>query len=111
MTIEESNRLIAEFMDQKPYKEMWNVAFQRIEHDPLTFKYERSWDWLMPVVEKIESFGYAVFMFPKNEVAIKQGMTISSMAICKTVSETKIKAVYLAVIEFIQWYNENNRDN
>ena len=59
------NKLIAEFMDWKLQdnpKERWHNSYRTsngILHkntntDPLLF--HSSWDWLMPVVDKIESF-------------------------------------------------------
>ena len=55
MTTEESNKLVAEFMGC-----IYNNDFY-YDNDPNMYpegiegsKYHSSWDWLMPVVEKIE---------------------------------------------------------
>lgn len=64
-----------------------------------SFKFHYSWDWLMPVVEKIESMGYEVeiegkFCFitePNNGSLISGGE-----------SESKILAVHEAVYQFIK---------
>jgi len=68
-------------------------------------KYHTSWDWLMPVVEKIESLsGTTVLIKRIGCEIIMYGKTIS-----KQTSDTKIEAVWLAVIEFIKWYNEKHK--
>ena len=63
------------------------------------------WNDLMPVVEKIESLGFK-FTIHNDSALIerthnrqfKQGQTISAL------EESKIKATYKAVVEFIKWY-------
>jgi hypothetical protein len=65
--------------------------------------YHSSWDWLMPVVEKIEAmrgthllmkpFGCEILMFGKSLI--------------NEVGNTKIEAAWLAVVEFIKWYNQS----
>lgn len=79
-----------------------------------TGEYHSSWDWLMAVVEKIESIKDGIY-----QVDIKQeGCIILERCknfnppISKTVlnlpeGTTKIEAVYLAVVEFIKLYNLN----
>lgn len=69
--------------------------------------YHSSWDSLMPVVEKIEDIGYMV--------VIKR--TSKRTGFCQIIAmdsqfrgiaqyhASKITAVWLAVVDFIQWYN------
>lgn len=61
--------------------------------------YHESWDWLMPVVEKIESLknsdDYEIDIF---------GNCCDIGGRFEAVGETKIAAVYIAVIEFIKWH-------
>jgi len=91
--------------------------------------YHSSWDWLMPVVEKIESLDLRKngYDFPKvkigNGVEIfcyatyrgtcyewKQWMSISGeLHDYVNQYDTKIKAVYKAIIEFIKWYNKTKK--
>lgn len=77
-------------------------------------KFHSSWDWLMPVIEKIEK-EYPVLLSIKNKISTFD----NTWHICKIeffseitgnfqiIKEgvTKIKSVWLAVIEFIKWYN------
>jgi len=114
------NELIAEFMDEEisavianygvpvrvlvlPRKPISETKTGR----PIEAKYDTSWDWLMPVVEKIEYLGHTVHV-AKNDVAVKERNTISSPSVCFIQGKwelTKIEAVYKAVVEFIKWYN------
>lgn len=64
-----------------------------------TVKYHTSWDWLMPVVDKIENYGAVTI--------IKNGCKIES--IDQEVTEggsSTLEATYTAVIKFIQYLNE-----
>lgn len=111
MTIEEGNKLIAGFMGHKVsygLEKAMLISTGDINYTPV--KYHKSWDWLMPVVEKIDKD------FSKNfEVIIYSASCyIHKWNEDKQVYDTfisgvgkKIDAVYGAVIEFIKWYNEN----
>jgi hypothetical protein len=117
--IEKSNKMIAEFMNvtsvtpenadgtlgrtmYSPYKIWYSVE---------ELRYHITWDWLMPVIEKISiwkfedgdycfprTFGMqseeGLFMFRFNRHSIFQ-------------SETLIEAAYKAVVDFIEFYNKN----
>lgn len=99
---------------------------------PKQMKFHSSWDWLMPVIDKIESlegsnpfkdnpkvklqgdhieiFWYATFrgkcIFWKDYMGI-DGNSYSHLA----QEESRILAVFKAIIEFINWYNEHNNLN
>lgn len=77
--------------------------------------YESSWNWLMSVVEKIESITMGTII-PVFEVVIRQnkcvieshpqwdyyGKLYSEITIRE---DSKIKSTWLAIIEFIKWYD------
>lgn len=76
-------------------------------------KYNLSWDWLIPVVEKIEGF-----IFENDEYYNFQILggccvyIISSHGnelITSDNGRSKLECVYNAVIEFILWYNQQNK--
>lgn len=107
MTTEEGNKLIAEFMGftrkDRPIPsggwKHWHIKpFGYFEDEQLL--YHSSWDWLMPVVEKIESIGnygyYEVDIF---------GNCCDIGGKIETTGITKIDAVFKAVVQLIQWYN------
>jgi len=96
----EGNKLIGDFMG-KDFK------------DPLNYMYNKSWDWLMPVVEKIEDFEIdeikAVAVdIESNECEIKDYRQFN-LSFAYYEGETKIEAVWQCVIQFIQWYNQQNQ--
>jgi hypothetical protein len=118
-TLEEKNRMIAKFMgfeDESRFigghnvmrrKTIWKFGCQQYEsynYDDL--KYHISWDWLMPVVEKIESFegthGNNYKFTIQNETSYIDCTNIISSPSVKS----KIESTYQVVVEFIEWYNE-----
>lgn len=116
----EGNKLIAEFMgfifydDENKYYHIKDGYFLC---EPSQLKYHSSWDWLMLVVEKIENvnpennvyetdfsfqftnrvteYSCCVFMLHANE----ELFTVDA--------PTRIESAWLAVVEFIKWYNKN----
>lgn len=116
--IGEENKLIVKFMGYKyhaekpdPFSSLMIRAFWRCEHvahymrtiyEHEEFKFHSSWDWLMPVLIKIESLGY------RWEIGMAED---SPMHYCKIWSIGKVKgispidATWGAIIEFIKWYN------
>ena len=114
MNTTESNKLIAEFMGFKlrpDIAEDWYIHTNRPAHAMRLrdAKYHASWDWLMPVVEKIERMECDVLVMyglpSKYQADISD---VSKKYRTKTYySPSRIEATYRAVVEFIQWYNEN----
>lgn len=75
-------------------------------------KYNESWDWLMPVVEKIESFPDTSIVFEVENLIIITVITNKTPYQTKQFSNrlenlSKIEAVYKVVIDFINWHNKN----
>ncbi len=92
-TIEQKNRMIAEFIGKEIYQ---------YHHESF---YHSSWDWLMPVVEKIENYNsgstLVIIEDERCHLDTQNNFEIDS------VGHTKIEATYNAVVQFIEWYNEN----
>ena len=93
----ENNRLIAEFMD---YPDLGT------EGDFSYLKYHEYWNWLMPVVEKIENFGYE-FIIVQSRCYVKHNTdhSVEELFHIETIG-SKLDATYKAVVEFIKKYNE-----
>lgn len=133
MSTEEGNRLIAEFMGAKEetgeiaassigkakvsLDKMYFPKNERFPDNMYTCKaqdleYNTSWDWLMPVVEKIETMGYE---FSINGERLGEGLKHNTWIGLPNGNilekdqwfSSKIESVYDAVIQFIQWYNQN----
>lgn len=76
------------------------------ELKPLKLKYHKSWNKLMPVVEKIEYFfDGEVEVNISDEICLIKCTRLSSGSIC-SVTESKLKSVYMAVVSFVTWYND-----
>ena len=118
----EGNKLIAEFMyPDNQYSTYYIEEHTFIEciygnydyHDTFTIdemKYHSSWDWLMPIVEKIEEVNVvASFQIEQPTIYIwasSENSTFEDIEI-EIFNKTKIEAVHQAVVEFIKWYNTN----
>lgn len=103
-TIEEKNRLIGVFNGDIKSIDA-NVSFNR-NCVPSKFEYHISWDWLIPVVEMIESLGYLIDIFGKAiSIHHKDGEIIVDNP--ESSADTKFQAIYNACYQFIEWYNEN----
>ena len=115
MTPEEilnGNKLIAKFMGLK-------IITDEISWFDTNYKslgnYDSSWDWLMPVIDKIETLNYAVTI-TQNICTIKACImgdrtTISHQTGNYTTPDTKLYNTYIAAIEFINWYNKQIKEN
>ncbi len=124
-TIEENNKLIAEFFglkhgwwisQEKPLtddkKQWWDIDSKTFLGSRVYYnkdlKFHSSWDWLMPVVEKIESMGFW-FNIKKNHVTVardNKGTFDSNMIHSEFGDMSKIERVYQCAVAFIK-YNEN----
>ena len=104
------NKLIAEFMGVD------YVDIDTYLESNKELQYHASWDWLMPVVEKIEDIecketstdlvGYHLY-----DIEIRQNVTtIHGTNIEETVGD-KLFNTYQAVVEFIKEYNVDNADS
>ena len=127
----ENNKIIAEFLDWEfdDLSETFETPFLKLV-DPHAFgdeqyscklqdfelEFHSDWNWLMRVVEKIENLqdenNCAIY-----NVQIEQSFTeIIDNHTYETIiynidADSKIEAVYNTVIEFIKWYNEQNKTN
>ncbi len=102
----ENNKLIAEFM---------NVKHKTVFGKGKVYNgYDKSWDWLMPVVKKIEGFkvssnddlmeGYMYNVrIEQYFVYILNGQTMDVIIEMNGIS--KIDATYKAVVQFIKQLN------
>jgi len=105
------NELIAEFIglrwESKPDYTGWYKGDTRIA-SPETLDYHRSWDWLMPVVEKIEITADTILEC--NDALLRETAKYQlaiPLANISVSSNNKLECVYKAVVEFIKWHNLN----
>ena len=120
----EGNKLIAEFMGgnirgNSTNEYVWSASMPEFycnqmnaNHHVSELKFHSSWDWLMPVVAKIEDLFFVTSiqysqkyywadiakhpqLFHPNENSTYETVSVKS-------ASSKITAVWLAVVEFIQ---------
>ena len=118
-TITESNKLIAEFMGVLKFSEFLGEEILNLDdgYSMSEARYHTSWDWLMPVVETIRNMEaeYSVKdLHDRYRVAFVYSGTASSNVAGRIISiydEDYKTATYKAVVEFIQWYNQKNKES
>lgn len=94
-TIAEFDGLFTEVVDGKKlwtFKDKEGESYSYASHE---LEYHSSWDWLMPVVEKIK-----LLTSTQNEY---YGRIINALF------TVDINNVYKAVVEFIKWYNQQKQ--
>lgn len=95
---EKNNKLIAEFMglevinDTNIYVE--NNMFGRGTGTLNSIRYHESWDWIIPVLQKIEELS------SEQEEVFHQLDSIKDALL-----NLDIEEVHLNVAEFVKWYN------
>jgi hypothetical protein len=116
----QNNKLIAEFLNKK-YKDDYIVVgdWHKCTVNPSgdvwgKCKYHSDWNSLMEVVEKIESLtdinSNGCFMLLESIGFNAKFIFDDGTRILKdSKGETKFGAVYNACVEFIKWYNEQNK--
>ncbi len=132
MDIIESNKLIAEFMglhkfgnkktsdtyhhDLPDYRFLDKKLVNPAHHyTPKQMKYHTSWDWLMPVVDRIETFNFKVdgvttsadvhIVYGDCRIVDEDGGGLFEFCSHSTDSGDKLQATYDSVVKFIEWYN------
>jgi hypothetical protein len=132
MTIIESNKLIAEFMRLELEETLHGLKVYAVKinrNNPLKLndietefflveelKYHLSWDWLMPVVERIELMNkdtgfmgiFTLYGLGRTKVQCYNNDTFCYEADMID-NRYGIQPTYQAVVKFIEWYNKNNK--
>ena len=116
----EGNKIIAEWMGATFNAEnsRWTFPIQptsyyRDDATHVTLRYDSDWNWIMPVVEKIQSIditpapnykGYRIEIVVGGYVKIN-GFPMPPIFINVSVEGNLITAIWKAVVSFIEWHN------
>jgi hypothetical protein len=115
------NILIAKFMGWNWSKEgngktyLMNPRLQPEEiiysTRPEQLVFHKSWDRLMPVIEKIEKLGVTtqICYAAGSKTYCTWILGLYNDYDSTNVFPSKIESVYSAVVEFIKWYNKQNK--
>ena len=99
--IVENNILVAEFMGEEMVGPGFALGFFIGDAfiDFWELKYSKSWDWLMPVINKIYSMdSYYKYIEETTRLIVDNKIEINTTYIEKTFDD---------VVKFIKWYNED----
>jgi hypothetical protein len=113
------NKLIAKFMGIKIEKSwrdgldyadkyVWNLNDEQYDcSKPEYLGFHISWDWLMPVVKKIESLGYFVKISTKMSSISRdnKGNNDSYLIKAQFGDKSKLEKTYICVVEAIKYIN------
>lgn len=117
----ENNKLLAEFIGKKVItRSEFNPSihtgedlvgvYEIIEHT----EYHRNWNWLMPIVMQINIIDNYRYTIQINSMDVyiydnlKGGYIF--MSECKWQPDELLNSVYEAIVEFIKWYNKQNKN-
>lgn len=120
------NKLIAEFMDWKQCKDGdWQWKHPKNSILPAQYeaygtkytydenmKFNSSWEWLMPVVDKIESLHFNSHIVRKDGLhycIFFHYLMIPGLRVESAHHNYKINAIYEATIKFIELYNTKKK--
>lgn len=109
MNTTENNKIIAEFMGLSKVQCDIILYERNSKGYPLNkLKFHSDWNWLIEVVEKIERLNFDVTIF--NSTTEITSFDIDFKTIFGNSDKySKIEAVYNACVEFIKWYNQQNK--
>lgn len=122
--MKENNILLANFLGWKidtegryiaPFGEMDESSYMRYDYEKDNLQFDCDWNWLMEVVEKIESLGLS-----QRNFTVKISYDVCSIDFTSlyerretplifkrsTDQRNKIEAVYNACVEFVKWLNK-----
>ena len=76
-----------------------------------TFRYNSSWNWIMPVIEKIEENYYTEIIGTNTKNDNSYVMNIfdynGKFILDPHSHSSKLELIFITVVDFIKWYNQN----
>jgi hypothetical protein len=115
-TIEENNRMIAEFMGwKKGHPELFELRWSDEwfnDKEKMTTRghlhFDTSWDWLMPVVQEIKLSIEISDRFYETLDRLESDRFYETLdRLDNSLMDINIQQTYENVVDIIEWYNEN----
>lgn len=115
MNTQENSKLIDNFMESALHPMSEKMHIRGLNG----LDYHSSWDWLMPVVEKIEKlnvryacddrfiFHMVKFSWVCQFTIWPSELTEKTIILKQFSGENRLIVTYQSVVEFIKWYNQN----
>ncbi len=114
MNTTENNKIIAEFMGCE-FTQIGKRTLVSPTPTPIgttyidKLLYHSDWNWLMEVVEKIESLSFIFKTHGNASTFVKKGVINERIWNDEFTGKTKKDSVYNACLEFIEWYNQQKQ--
>lgn len=109
----EGNKLIAEFMGWEISGPGFASGYENPHNAYCHFEdlqFYSSWDWLMPVLTNIEKNFWVTTTTRRGYSAVSIHQPQKGYEkIARVDSENKLEATWSAIVEFIKWYNTQNK--
>lgn len=117
--IKENNILLAEFMGWALVENnsLWkwkDKQGSKICDGGESLKFHNDWNWLMQVIDNIESLDCCDFIkisatYIEIQARLRKGVIFRPTFF--DVWDSRIKSTYLACVMFVKWYNQNKGGN
>jgi len=115
----EDKKVIATFMGWKNSLESATDEYCRwynpngdfgVMYLPEDLNYDTSWDWLMPVIDKIEELNFRVTLQPYQcQIFDNSKPYPENFIIDADFHDDKLINAFEGVVTFIKWYNETKK--
>ena len=104
------NELIAEFMGLPKEDGFYYIEEPVNKYTVEELLYHSSWDWLMPVVEKIQTMNNCKYIveITYGYCVINVGTKEKPFYLKGYGEDDTLLGVYSAIVQFIKWYNKEN---
>jgi hypothetical protein len=119
-SVVEGNRIIAEFMEVSKEPTLYGSTRVRLNvpsigswFEDRGLQYHTSWDWLMSVKHKIDTMDnheYDVVIWRADCHINDREQILFESSILKGQPKTLIEIVWVCIVEFINWYNQNRNN-
>ncbi len=114
----ENNILIAKFMEYPNNGVFYSINVFNPEtlnsrtHHEQQLHFQDSWEWIMPVIEKIESLGYSYERDTHYRINIgeKTFLRTDGKLVQYIVGNNNRDGLYKICVEFIKWNNNKNNE-
>lgn len=98
-----NNKIIAKFIGIEIEKGQELIYFDGLGTELIEYTFNSDWNWLMVVVQKIESLSYKVSII-NNECYIEAKDETNPFLLISCYSNTKIESTYNICLKFIKQY-------
>ena len=107
------NKLIAEFMGIRYEENKNSHESSEYYYEDCELEYHTSWEWLMPVVERIRGLEEGMLVeridiMPNDGVAIHYSHPPKMIVVDTSKRVNTLNATYQAVVEFIKQHNKES---